>query len=164
MLSDWLRANQWALGDAVAAKYKGELPYLFKVLSINKALSIQAHPAKVHAEFLHQTAPDLYRDPNHKPELAIAISEFEGFCGFRPFGEIQGFVCDVPELKELVGEAVCDKMNGTSASAATEEQRGVLKEAFTALMESQEEVVKATLGRLVERLQQGGNGESRDLK
>lgn len=156
MLSDWLKANQWALGDAVSA---GELPYLFKVLSINKALSIQAHPTKSHAEMLHRTAPDLYRDPNHKPELAVAISEFEGFCGFRPFGEIQDFVCDVPELRELVGEEVCGRMRGTSVSATTVEQRAVLKETFTVLMESQEELVKAKLGRLVKRLQRGKNGE-----
>jgi mannose-6-phosphate isomerase len=158
MLSDWLKTNQWALGGSIAATYKGELPFLFKVLSINKALSIQAHPAKAHAELLHRTHPELYKDPNHKPELAIAISEFEGFCGFRPFGEIQGFVCGVPELRELVGEGVCDRMKETTASTG-EEQRGVLKEAFTALMESEEKIFKKKLGKLVERLQQGRNGK-----
>ena len=34
------------LGDAVAQRF-GELPFLFKVLSVNKALSIQVHPTKV---------------------------------------------------------------------------------------------------------------------
>ena len=23
-------------------------------------------------------------DDNHKPEMAIALTDFEGFCGFRP--------------------------------------------------------------------------------
>lgn len=155
LLSDWLKDNPWALGETVA-EYKGDLPFLFKVLSINKALSIQAHPAKAHAQVLHRTAPDLYRDPNHKPELAVAISEFEGFCGFRPFEETQGFIRDVPELRELVGESVCERMN-SSVAASTEQ--AVLKEAFTALMVSKEEVVKPSLGKLVERLQGGRNGE-----
>ncbi len=159
MLSDWLKSNQWALGNAVSAKYSGDLPFLFKVLSINKALSIQAHPTKSHAEILHRTAPELYRDSNHKPELAVAISEFEGFCGFRPFGEIRGFVSGVPELRELVGEGVCGRMSATPLSASAVEQRCVLKEVFTALMESQEELVKEVLGRMVKRLQQGKNGK-----
>ena len=156
MLSDWLKSNRWALGDAVSAEYGGELPYLFKVLSINKALSIQAHPTKSHAELLHRNAPDLYRDPNHKPELAVAISEFEGFCGFRPLDEIRGFVLGVPELRELVGREACDHMS--AGPDCEEERKDVLKEVFTALMQSEEVMVKETLGSLVERLQQGGNG------
>ena len=48
-LSDWLMKNPSAVGKNVAEKFPnpGELPYLFKVLSVNKALSIQAHPTKV---------------------------------------------------------------------------------------------------------------------
>ena len=159
LLSDWLIDNQWALGEAVAAEYKGDLPFLFKVLSINKALSIQAHPAKAHAQVLHRTAPDLYRDPNHKPELAVAISEFEGFCGFRPLEEIRGFVCGVPELRELVGEHVCERMNSSVTASTEEERKAMLKEAFTALMASKEDVVRPSLRKLVERLQQGRNGK-----
>jgi mannose-6-phosphate isomerase len=46
-----------------------KLPFLFKVLSIRKALSIQVHPNKAEAEKLHQEHPDIYKDPNHKPEV-----------------------------------------------------------------------------------------------
>lgn len=35
------------LGDETARLFNNELPFLFKVLSVNKALSIQAHPTKV---------------------------------------------------------------------------------------------------------------------
>ncbi|KAI8420988.1 hypothetical protein MSG28_008132 [Choristoneura fumiferana] len=42
-----------------------------------------------HAEELHAKFPDLYKDPNHKPELAIALTPFEALCGFRPLREIQ---------------------------------------------------------------------------
>ena len=101
LLSDWLKDNQWALGDKVAADFDGEFPFLFKVLSINRALSIQAHPDKEHARKLHMEAPDKYPDPNHKPEMVIAMREFEGMCGFRPFPAIQEWVMKVPELRKV---------------------------------------------------------------
>lgn len=59
------------LGNAVYNMYGVQLPFLFKVLSVNKSLSIQAHPTKEHAQILHAKYPDRYPDPNHKPELAI---------------------------------------------------------------------------------------------
>ncbi len=45
-LLDLVGDNQALLGPTIAAKYGRKLPFLFKVLSINKALSIQAHPNK----------------------------------------------------------------------------------------------------------------------
>ena len=60
----------------------GQLSYLFKILSINKPLSIQMHPDKPFAEILHKTLPKLYKDDNHKPELFIALSDFELLFGF----------------------------------------------------------------------------------
>ena len=60
-----------------AATEDGSLPFLFKVLSVAKALSIQAHPAKDHAAKLHAERPEIYKDPNHKPEMACALTDFE---------------------------------------------------------------------------------------
>ena len=54
---------------------KQSLAYLFKVLSVRTALSIQAHPNKELAQKLHAEFPDKYKDPNHKPEIAIALSD-----------------------------------------------------------------------------------------
>ncbi|KRT79048.1 hypothetical protein AMK59_8169, partial [Oryctes borbonicus] len=56
------------LGNCVQDKFGNNLPYLLKVLSIQKALSIQVHPSKEHAEKLHAEQPKIYKDPNHKPE------------------------------------------------------------------------------------------------
>ena len=39
----------------------GNLPFLFKVLSIRKPLSIQTHPDKPMAEKLHVERPDIYK-------------------------------------------------------------------------------------------------------
>jgi mannose-6-phosphate isomerase len=86
------------LGDFIQKDKDGNaggfsnLPYLFKVLSIRKALSIQVHPNKKEAERLHAEFPDIYKDPNHKPELAIALTEFHAMCGFRPYAEILGLL------------------------------------------------------------------------
>ncbi len=43
--------------------------------------------ARLHAQF-----PEHYPDNNHKPEMAIALTQFEGLCGFRPIEEILGFL------------------------------------------------------------------------
>lgn len=71
LLSEWIESNNDVLGEAVKEAFDSKLPFLLKVLSVNKALSIQAHPNKVHAAFLHRERPEIYKDPNHKPEMAI---------------------------------------------------------------------------------------------
>jgi mannose-6-phosphate isomerase len=60
-----------------------KLPFLFKLLSVNKSLSIQVHPTKEHAEYLHKNNPNAYKDDNHKPEMAIAITKVSLLYGFR---------------------------------------------------------------------------------
>ncbi|XP_053970113.1 mannose-6-phosphate isomerase [Anastrepha ludens] len=82
-------------------KLEEELPFLLKVLSINKALSIQVHPNKVEAQQLHLKEPTIYKDPNHKPEMAIALTPFVGLCGFRPLPEIRDILMSIQPLKEL---------------------------------------------------------------
>lgn len=75
LLSEWIDANRHVLGGTVEGEFDGKLPFLLKVLSVNKALSIQAHPNKSHAFLLHKERPDVYKDPNHKPEMAIGKSQ-----------------------------------------------------------------------------------------
>ncbi|XP_058012292.1 mannose-6-phosphate isomerase isoform X2 [Ahaetulla prasina] len=91
-LSQWIADNPACLGSKVKDSFQGQLPFLFKVLSVNTALSIQAHPTKELAEKLHAQYPEHYPDTNHKPEMAIALTPFEGLCGFRPVEEIVGFL------------------------------------------------------------------------
>lgn len=76
-----------------------QLPYLFKVLSIEKPLSIQIHPDIPTATLLNKTHPDIYKDANHKPELFIVISEtFELLFGFK---SLNGAYETVNEFKEV---------------------------------------------------------------
>jgi mannose-6-phosphate isomerase len=76
----------------------GDLPFLVKILAAGAPLSIQTHPnlAQARAGFAREEAAGLalsaptrtYRDANHKPEIIIALTEFEALCGFRPAAEI----------------------------------------------------------------------------
>jgi len=52
------------MGEKIVNQFNaqdGNLPFLFKVLSIEKALSIQAHPNKKKAADLHAKQPDVYK-------------------------------------------------------------------------------------------------------
>ncbi len=53
------------LGENIIKRFSGaadgNLPFLFKVLSIEKALSIQTHPDKATAEKLHAELPKIYK-------------------------------------------------------------------------------------------------------
>lgn len=48
-LGQWIANFPACLGSKVKDKFQGRLPFLFKVLSVNTALSIQAHPNRVSA-------------------------------------------------------------------------------------------------------------------
>jgi len=89
------------LGPAVAQRYAGELPFLFKILAAEQPLSIQAHPDKTQAEkgYRREEAEHIpiddfsrnYRDRNHKPEIICALTPFTAMCGFREPEEIRSF-------------------------------------------------------------------------
>ena len=52
-LLDLVQDNKALMSQEIGQRYGDKLPFLFKVLSIRKALSIQAHPNKKLAEQLH---------------------------------------------------------------------------------------------------------------
>ena len=77
------------VGEQMIKKFgHTKVPYLPKVLSIAKALPLQVHPNKELSAKLHKENPDDFTDPNHKPEIALALSKFEAFCGFKPNDQI----------------------------------------------------------------------------
>jgi len=68
---------------------------------VRTALSIQAHPNKQLAEKLHVEFPDVYKDPNHKPEIAIALGDnFLACYGFASKELITRNLEENPILKE----------------------------------------------------------------
>ena len=81
------------LGPHVAERFAAELPFLFKVLAAERALSIQVHPSieQAHAGYAREDSSGIaisdparnYKDRNHKPEVLCALTRFEGLGGFR---------------------------------------------------------------------------------
>ena len=69
-LLDLVQDNQALMSTEISKKYGEKLPFLFKVLSIRKALSIQAHPNKKFAEKLHEKDPKNYPGMTHWPHHA----------------------------------------------------------------------------------------------
>ncbi|KAI9884495.1 MAG: hypothetical protein M1823_003710 [Watsoniomyces obsoletus] len=76
------------IGEKVMAKFGTNLPFLPKILSMEKALPLQIHPDKELARMLHERDPEKFTDTNHKPEIAVALFKFEAFAGFMPLGVI----------------------------------------------------------------------------
>ncbi|MEX0834454.1 MAG: mannose-6-phosphate isomerase, class I, partial [Nitriliruptor sp.] len=84
------------LGDAVADRFGGRLPFLVKLLAADQPLSLQAHPSQEQAEEgfareetagIDRAAPTrLYRDAWSKPELLHALTPVSALCGFREPG------------------------------------------------------------------------------
>jgi mannose-6-phosphate isomerase len=81
------------LGEATVKRFGPRLPFLFKVLAAGAPLSVQVHPdlAQAQAGYADEEARGVpldapernYKDANHKPEMLVALSPFEGLCGFR---------------------------------------------------------------------------------
>lgn len=112
---------------------------------------------------------DLFSDPNHKPEMTLAITPFRALCGFRPLSEIANFLRLVPELASLIPATVLQ----TFLSAASSKTPGgptekvSLKNLFAAVMTAPELEFKHQLRLLVSRYKGGGakvaEGESQEL-
>ncbi|KAF2861502.1 mannose-6-phosphate isomerase [Piedraia hortae CBS 480.64] len=154
-LLDLVQDNQMLLSPEIAQKYGNRLPFLFKVLSMRTAASIQAHPNKSLAKQLHDRDPKNYPDDNHKPEMVIAISPVEGLCGFRPLKEIAHFLKAVPSLRQLVGDEEAKALEGASHIRQSD-GKIALKNAFTSLMKSSSDDVKQAASKLLKQAQDEG--------
>ena len=111
------------LGPQCARRFSGRLPFLLKVLSAEKALSIQVHPSRAQAEagFAAESERGLapgdpgrnYVDDWPKPELLYALTPFEVAAGLRTPADAAAILraLAVDQLQPLAG-----------LSAATSEQ------------------------------------------
>ncbi|KAG8825221.1 Mannose-6-phosphate isomerase [Serendipita sp. 399] len=150
-----LAENQGLLGS----KRHKDLPFLFKVLAIRKALSIQSHPDKQLAERLHKEQPNVYKDPNHKPEMAIAITPFTALCGFQPPDNLVQNLLTVPELGVLIPQPLIEEFVAAREALtrnSSEQTKAVLRESlqkvFEALMTANPETVATQAAALLARL------------
>ena len=137
----------------------GGLPYLFKVLAAEKALSIQVHPSKAQAEVGFAKEQDAgiplsaghrnYKDPNHKPELVYALTPYQAMNGFREIDQIVSlFRClEIADLHELV---VALEENQNEAG---------LRQFFEAILSLQGEVKETALAGLLAYAEQHKDDE-----
>lgn len=115
-LDAWLAKHaDVALGDRCRAGFGDRLPYLLKVLAADQALSLQVHPTAEQAAtgfadeeaagVPHDARQRRYKDPFHKPELVLALTEFHALCGLRAVAEsrdlLDEFAIDHPVLHEV---------------------------------------------------------------
>jgi len=142
LLSDWI-AEQAVnrLGPTACQKFPTGLPYLFKVLSADTALSLQAHPNRAQAQVLHNQDPLHYPDDNHKPEIAIAIDHLEALVGFKSDTAYQDTLEQTPELKQLI--------NGEGRQSTL--KPGVIK--LLTLSQTDPPAVRSVINHLKARLQ-----------
>ena len=102
-------------------------------------------------------------DDNHKPEMALAITPFEGLCGFRPLEEIEHFFSTVPSFKKLVGDDAVEQFEATvkgqetsGSENAKAKNKKVLQAAFSAMMNRDKSTVKAAVEELVQSAKDEG--------
>ncbi|CAL2248056.1 unnamed protein product [Prunus armeniaca] len=151
-LKDWVLENPKVLGEKVVQKWGSDLPFLFKVLSVAKALSIQAHPDKELAKVLHKFMPNLYKDANHKPEMALAVTHFEALCGFISLEELKVVLDNVPEIEELVGSEDANKVFDITDRDDENKVTSVLRSIFTHLMSASKEMITTIITKMKNRL------------
>jgi mannose-6-phosphate isomerase len=96
-------------------------------------------------------------DDNHKPEMTIAVTPFDGLCGFRPLAEITHFLQNIPSLRKLVGEEEAkkfeDAVKGQETSdkdADVEANKKALQAAFTKVMNTDKDALASASEELIQ--------------
>lgn len=135
-LDDEIRRDPVAvLGPRLADEFGAELPFLLKILAVERPLSLQAHPnleqaragfAREEAAGLARNSPErTYPDANQKAEMVCALAPFEALVGFREADEIweQLAAFDSPILSRALEHA--------GAAGARERLRALVRSLLT---------------------------------
>ncbi len=116
-LDDWIAEHPIeALGRPTEEHFGPRLPYLLKVLAADRALSLQVHPTADRARegFQEEERAGVpanarnrrYKDPFHKPEMVVAVTEFQALCGLRPVRDtlslLRSLDVEHPDFNRLV--------------------------------------------------------------
>jgi len=135
-----------ALGSDLIAWHGPKLPFLFKLLAPERALSIQTHPNAEQARrgFERENAAGLalddprrnYRDPHPKPELIVALTRFDALCGFRPVQQVAaGFT-------ELALSSLADAVAALRSKPDAEGLRRFVEDLLTRTPDEQRQVAE----------------------
>ncbi|KAG6527556.1 hypothetical protein ZIOFF_009667 [Zingiber officinale] len=92
---------------------------------------------------LHMMQPHVYKDPDHKPEMVIALTEFKALCGFVSMDELKDVLIGVPRIAELVSNDAISKIICMTELNGYVNAKIVIQSIFTKLIEdidSKEEI------------------------
>ncbi|MGW8974781.1 mannose-6-phosphate isomerase, class I [Streptomyces platensis] len=132
--------------DAVRA-FGPRLPFLLKLLAAGSPLSLQVHPDRAQAAegFADEERRGVpidaghrnYKDANHKPELIVALTLFDGLCGFRHPAQAADL---------LAGLGVDDLKPYVDILRASPEE-DALREVLTAVLSAEHHAIAGTVER-----------------
>ena len=152
-------------GQHLSAQIGSRLSFLVKILSAERALSIQVHPNSQQAKdgFALEQEQGIalddpkrnYKDSSHKPEALVALTQFRALCGFRPRAEVVQIFGEFGK-SESEFEALAKELSGGASLSSVFELLIANKELAKRFTESvdvsQSEPIAASAGALVERL------------
>ncbi|BCJ37438.1 mannose-6-phosphate isomerase, class I [Actinocatenispora thailandica] len=139
------------VGTLGPARRFERLPFLLKLLAADQPLSLQVHPNSDQARAgfdaesaagVPLTAPERnYKDPYHKPEMIVALTDFDALCGFAP-----------PQRSaELLAGLAVPALEPVVSALRSDEAADGLRAAVAALLavpvRTVEEAVRAASGR-----------------
>lgn len=119
------------LGQPVVDRFGERLPYLMKLIAVDRPLSLQVHPDAEQAADGHARGDANYTDPWHKPELVCALTPFTGLVGLRPAEQAAKLIdrLQVRALQPVVDRlAAGDRLGALRALLETTEPRRALIE------------------------------------
>jgi mannose-6-phosphate isomerase len=158
------------LGPTLRARFGDALPFLVKVLAADEPLSLQAHPSAEQAVegYLREDRRGVplnspirnYRDRSHKPELIVALDDFEALAGFRPAAR------SAELLRALAVPALDPFIALLSGQADADGLRALFTTWITAPQPDLDALIPAVLEGAVEYVRSGANefaAEARDV-
>jgi mannose-6-phosphate isomerase len=153
-LDDLIAADPKAmLGHSSRSVFGDKLPFLMKVLAADAPLSLQVHPTAQQAAdgFTAEEASGIpvdglnrnYKDSNHKPEMILALTEFDALCGFRPAAEAAAIFKALVSAFTTGGCEAPQILSQTQAVLSGGDESHAIGEAFAGLIRGGEDVSSA---------------------
>lgn len=138
------------LGEEVVKRFGKELPFLLKVLSINRdhGLSIQTHPTEAGARVLHSRDPEHYPDPHHKPEIGLALTPVTLLYGCRSLAQVRRGLVAAPALKTFLGSELVSQIEAIHG-----DESPTVRAIFTRCLMAPERDVRSVVGEVHDHLQ-----------
>jgi mannose-6-phosphate isomerase len=141
------------LGPDSHAAFGSTLPFLMKVLAAESPLSLQVHPTREQAAsgFAAENALGVpkdaqtrnYKDPDHKPEMILALTDFEALCGFRPATETKAVFDALVTFFRETGAEIPEVLQQASSTLAGADESTAIRQTFSGLIRGGDEVSRA---------------------